>query len=731
MIYTYRGSWSSRQTTYNLILLPLTGHISTLDTPKEFGWGKVPPITIVQDPNALKIIYKTIYKKIIGTIAKQVDELWIATDPDSEGDNIGYEAYLLAIKANSKLKTNVRRIWNSSLTKTEIQRAVLEAESKNYGWDTNLALSVQGRRLTDAWLGFSGTRELTGAARKVKPVKVVSVGRVQLPTLKIIVDRDLEHENHIPQDLWNIIAELNKLVNKNNPKSKFLAKHYLSPLKEESKALEIYDRIKNENEATIEMIKKSTLKKSAPIPLNTTAAISLLSRIYKLKADFVLNILATLYLEGLLSYPRTENSYFKPDFPHNDILTKLQHIPRYKSYIDNLESLDRIRTNGKKKGVEDHDPIHPTGEIPKGENTNIQDIHLKVLETLTRYYIAMFMPDLVTEKTKVDININIEKFISEGNVIIDKGWTEICPWVSPAPTELPFLSNGEKLQINKLTKIKSQTRPKPRWKEFNIIKQMERLRLGTKSSRPEILKVLAERNYVIRNKANELISTPMGRTLINILKPIWPDIVTPTFTRHVEEQMTLVAQGNKPYQELITDLRSKYLSAHQELLKNINQFQTLLKEVDMELFSSSKYKQYNKTNTKRVTPKHSKSDTKTKKSHGPEVICPKCDNGQLIKRTNSQTKESFYGCNAYPNCKYTSPISKSASNKQSKKTTKKSLKKNHNTDKRNISAPIIQENTKCPLCKTGNQLIRINNKTGDKFYGCNNYPSCKWTKSIN
>jgi DNA topoisomerase-1 len=714
MIYTYRGNWNGTKSQYNLILLPLTGHISTLDTPPDFGWNKVPPITIVQDPNALKIIYNSTYRRIIKNYAKQVDELWIATDPDSEGDNIGFEAYNLAVQANSNLKSNIRRVWNSSLTNHEIIRAVTDAESKGFGWDTNLALSVQGRRLTDAWLGFAGTRELTGAARKVHPVKVVSVGRVQLPTLKMIVDRDLEHESHVPHDLFTIQAKLKK----KDSNVEFIAKHILSPMREENKANEIYNNVKSEKQAIVQKIEKKIFRKKPPIPLNTTSAISLISRLYKLKADTALSILSQLYLEGLISYPRTENTYFKPDYPHKDILTKLQKFNSFSSFINKLDNMDTVRTNGKKKGVEDHDPIHPTGEFPKEKDSKLTEIHRKVWETITRYYISLFMTDLVTEKTKVDFKIKNENFFSEGTVLKYKGWTEICPWVEHDEMILPTLVENESVNIIEIKNVKTKTRPKPRWREYTVIKQMERLNLGTKSSRSEILKVLAERKYVLRNNRNELISTEIGRTLIKILEPIWPDIVTANFTRHVEQQMDLVAKGNKLYQDLITQLRTEYLSAHKTLLNNLTQFQASLKLIDPVIFGTSDKFQKFKRSAKQYSEKNSKPDSNTKSSKDSK-ICPRCKTGNLIERMNTTTKEKFFGCSGYPECKYTAPVASSP---------RKTVKNNkiHQSKQFKVKVPDV----KCPKCNTGFQIERLNRKSGSKFLGCSNYPTCTWTKAL-
>ncbi len=408
-IYSYTGTWKGALGTYEVKMIPLAGHISTIDTPEEYGWGKVDPIVIVQDDKALyfKETYK--YKKILNKNANQYDELYIATDPDSEGDNIGLEAYNILIRKNKNFKTNVKRIWNSSLTDIEIKRAFSATERAPLGWDTRLGLSVQGRQIADAWLGFAGTREITQSARKVVPVKVFSVGRVQLPTLKMIVDRDLEHESFVPKPLWN----LNAILQASN-KAEFTATHSKNPFTDEKEIDKVLQSIKNEKIAVVQKVDNFRLNRKPPVPLNTTAALSLLARLFKMKADNALEILSDLYLEGLISYPRTENARFSDTFDHKDITDKLKQSLKYSPLINKIKSTKQVRTNGIQKGVEDHDPITPTGELPALNSTKINKKHLDVLEVITLYYIGLFMDDLVLDKIKATILIKNEVFLAEG-----------------------------------------------------------------------------------------------------------------------------------------------------------------------------------------------------------------------------------------------------------------------------------------------------------------------------
>lgn len=709
MVYSYNGVWQAPLNSYNVTMIPLSGHISRIDTAKDYGWGKTEPINIVKDRKALIFKDDFKYKKILRDKAPHFDELYIATDPDSEGDNIGFEAYNILIKVNPTLKSKVKRVWNTSLTKNEIIRAFNATETQPYGWDTKLALSVQGRQIADAWMGFAGTREITRAARKVLPIKVFSVGRVQLPTLKMIVDRDLEHESFLPTPLWNLQVEFSK--NKEN----FIAIHSRNPFTVETEIDIIYASIMNEKFGIILKNDNTRVKRRPPVPLNTTAALSLLARRFKLKAEKGLSVLSDLYLEGLLSYPRTENSRFSDTFPHHEILTKLENNHVYKTKIQKIKSSTQVRTNGRKKGIEDHDPIHPTGEFSKGSK-KISKLHLEVLDLLSHYYIGLFMDDLIVDKVKGEIGIgkeeNRELFYAEGKTVVQDGWTEAISWQKIKDEKLPPLTVQEQIKIQKIKKLASKTKPKPRYSDAVILKQMERLGLGTKSSRPSILEKLVMRGYIERIKT-QIISQPSGRALIQVLEPIWPDIVTNTFTKEVEANMDEVARGTTSYQGMLDKLRSQYIKYHKLLISNIPKLLIKLQSIDPGLLNAN-------LTTKKKISKKSKTNSKSGFSSGLSITkqknCPLCKTGFIIERENKNKGTSFLGCSRYPNCKWTSSKLHTTPPKPSLATQRSD---GDNTDKE-----------KCPRCNVGLLVKTTHQSKKIPILQCDQAPNCNFKQII-
>lgn len=637
MVYSYTGQWkSSHGELYEITFLPLSGHITTIDTPSGFGWNECSPIDIIQR-KALVIINNKKYISVLRRVIKNMQELWLATDPDAEGDNIAYEAFMIIEKDITKNNIPIRRIWNASLTEKEIIRSFENPKE----WTNNLALAVQGRRITDAWLGFAGTREITKAARRVTRVKVLSVGRVQLPTLQLVVERDLQIENFKPQKRWKLIVDLQS--KRGEP---FTAEYLAGPFIEKEKATKILNIVKEQKDGLIDKIEKRVQTNKPPVPLNTTSAVSLICKIMGITANKALKLMEFLYQASLLSYPRTENRAFKDGFPHSTILKNLKEHTDYEEFIESIRDSKQVKVNGPRKAEEeDHDPIHPTGEtagIGKLDGSQFQ-----VWDILSRHYISLFMENQLIDRADIIILINNEKFWSKGSIVREIGWKKIIYWDKTSDKILPELNEGEKVELIETNLKEYETKPRPRWTDSQLIVAMERAKIGTKSSRPDIISKLESRNYLYRIK-KQLISTDWGRILISTLKPIWPEIVTPQFTAYVEELMNEVAKGKNSYEKMIEELRTTYLELHKKLLTKIPEYQSLLKKSNLNMSDSTKDgKNYSKNNKKASFQNDSSS------------ICPRCKVGSRIKRQNRKTNESFWGCSQYPNCNWTAKIPKS------------------------------------------------------------------------
>ncbi|MHA2328534.1 MAG: DNA topoisomerase [Candidatus Hodarchaeales archaeon] len=673
-LYLRIGLWKGKELTF----IPLIGHITSIDTPKEFGWNKCPPLDIARNPKALVLKTNQTFQRIIRNKAKLADELWLATDPDSEGDNIAFEAYTIAINANPYLKRKTRRVWNSSLTKQEIIRAFQNL----IPWQLYLALAVQGRRMVDAWVGFAGTREVTGAARQVlkQGGVVLSVGRVQLPTLKLIVDRDRERNEFHQKLKYNILADM---LDDSRKEVLVTLKHVKSPFKEKKPVQMILEKIQTATTGIITEFKtwKNTIP--PPRPWNTTDALVLLTKKLKVKAETAMSLLTRLYEKGYISYPRTDNRRFKENFPHNTILSKLKSYTSYKPLLESIADSTQVRSNGRKQGTEDHDPIHPTGEIPT-EDAMITKQHLKAWDYVSRYYIGMFMPNLVQSLGSVKVSIKQEPFNQKYQQILERGWVKAITWKKPKETKVFSFTKSQTVQVRDIRSESFKTKPPPQWNDSSLIRQLEKLRIGTKSSRPEILKKLESRNYIVRQKKTLYESTSIGFAIIQVFEKIWPELVTPIFTRRVEAMMDDVATQKASYENMLESLRQHYIQLHQKLLSQLPELKELLgKEMGIQRAGKSV---------------NSKSNLRTQVE-----VCPLCQEGKLIQRTNYKTKNIFFGCSRYPSCMWTAPSKKISGGRVTPAITTK-----------DIVGP-------CPICEGTLFLKRIKEF---RLVGCSEYPKC-------
>jgi DNA topoisomerase-1 len=250
------------------------------------------------------------------------------------------------------------------------------------------------------------------------------------------------------------------------------------------------------------------------------------------------------------------------------------------------------------------------------------------------------MEDLVQQRGLVKLTIKNEPFSQKYQVTLVFGWTEAMTWKKPRETPVFEFKTGQIVQVQKIRKESFKTKPPNRWGDSTLIRRLEILKIGTKSSRPEIIKKLELRKYIQR-KGTAYESTQTGQNIIRIFDEIWPDLVTPKFTRHVELRMDEVATQKCSYEIMIETIRKEYALLHKKLLARIPDLQTLLKEAFLD------------QNQKTAVKKGKKRKANSKR--GTSYNCPLCKEGNLIQRTNSRTKEKFYGCSRFPICKFTNP----------------------------------------------------------------------------
>lgn len=571
-------------------VLGLKGHVVELDFPRKFSsWTKTNLMDLINS-ELIKVEKEKEIIKVLRNLAKKADRVTIATDYDREGELIGLEAVDIVKSINGDVKVDRARF--SSITREEITKAFLNTEKL----DLNLANSALARQKIDLIWGAVLTRFISLSSGRFGK-DFLSVGRVQTPTLRIIVEREKEIANFNPKKYYEIFLDLG-----------FIAKHPRR-YEEIDSAREVLSKI-----GEFAVVKSFEAKKRSepkPIPFNTTEFLKEASMF--MPPHLAMNIAENLYINGYISYPRTDNTVYPESLNLIRIVEMFKNSEFSKEAIKVLSQEKIVPSRGKKK-TNDHPPIYPTSVAKRSDMTKEEWI---IYELIVRRFLATLAEDSIWEIRKAELESGGVNFIAVGRKILYPGWREIYPYYKTYETEIPSLWVGEKLRIIEKKLEEKETRPPPRFSPATLIKLMEKLNLGTKSTRHEILKKLVSRGYVTGNPYKP---TEIAFSVIEVLRDKAEMITLPEMTAKLEKEMDEIADGIKKEEEVVMESR-KLLEG---ILRGIE-----IKDVSQKL---------------REGVKRSKVIGK----------CPQCGKELVIKK--SKAKKRFIGCKGYPDCTFSLPL---------------------------------------------------------------------------
>ncbi len=666
-------------------IVGLRGHIINLDYSAEFNqWTRLPPRDLIE----IEPCKKVSEKDIAATLKSLVDKnpyLIVATDFDREGELIGVEVINL-IKEYNKNITQIKRAKFSAITGYEITKAFENLTDVDY----NLSNAGEARQVIDLVWGVVLTRFISLTSNRLGK-DFLSIGRVQSPTLAILVEREKEIQNFNPKTFWKIIAKLKK-------DTTFDAVHIEGQIWDEQQAQEIYNKVKDSKQATVIDVKKTVEQERSPAPFSTTTFLQASSYL-GLSAAKAMTVAEELYIAGLTSYPRTDNTVYPSSLNIKGILEKLTHSSFSKEAQEVITNGRTHPTRGKKQTT-DHPPIHPVG-VPVGKKlTSEQE---KVYELICRRFLATLAKDAVSETVDASINISGEEFKTSGYRLIEPNWKKIYTYIKEKRKPLPELNKGEVLPVSKITLKEDKTKPPKRYTQGSLIAKMEQLALGTKSTRHEIINKLYNRKYI---SGSSLIPTSIAIAVIDALAEC--DVVKPKMTSVLEEDMSAIAEGKKTLEATVKESR--------EMLTDV--MKTL--EKDKEKIKAS------------ITSAHMKENRIGK--------CPKCGKDMIIR--SSRKGERFVGCTNFPNCRNAYPLPQKGMITKTDKTCEAcnapiiqvKMKGKKKTEMcLNPRCPKVADGPsdligKCPKC--GSDMIIRTSRNGDTFVGCTNFPRCKNTYSL-
>ena len=585
------------------VVMGLSGHIVTLDFPKAYNnWQKVESrelidADIITTPTHVKIV------SALKKLGKQATRVTIATDYDREGELIGVEALNIIKQVNEDIE--FVRVRYSAITKKEIE----DSFSNPDAIDFNLADAGHSRQVIDLVWGAALTRYLSLAAGRLGKM-FLSVGRVQSPTLALLVDREKERDVFIPEPYWEISAVLNA-----KGKEEFTVNHKTSKFWDEKETEDIVSRIGET--ALVAKIVRSKKTDKPPTPFNTTEFIGAASSIGFTAAN-AMRIAESLYTNGFISYPRTDNTVYPSSL---DLRAQIEIFSKgtFKEYANELLKKEELVPTRGKKETTDHPPIYPASLAKKSE---LNEQEWKIYEMVVRRFFATFADPAEWETMRVKFDISGEEFKANGARLIYPGWRWYYHYNAPEDRLLPELHEGDELKIKEVNVADKETQPPTRYGQGRLIRIMEEMGLGTKATRHEIISKLYSRAYV---HGNPLQPTKTAYAVVEALEKYAPTITKSDMTSKLEEDMDSIAFGNIKEEEVLNESRNMLNSIFSELDDN--------KE--------------NITESLRAGLREDK------------IIgtCSNCGSNLMVRRSKRGSR--FIGCDGYPDCTFSLPLPKS------------------------------------------------------------------------
>lgn len=549
-------------------------------------------------------------------LAKKASAIIIATDFDREGELIGKDAMNLCLEVNENAQ--VFRARYSSFTKQEI------TESFNNLVDVDECLAEAGgtRQDIDLIWGAALTRYLT-LARFAGYGNVRSSGRVQTPTLALIVAKERERMAFVPEDFWVIKATVDsseKTGPTNNSAedcdSVFVAEHNEGHFSQEEKANSAFFAVQNAKSATVADVEKKSRQVAAPVPFNTTSLMAAASA-EGISPARCMRMAESLYMQGFISYPRVDNTVYPKTLNLGEIVSLLSANPAYRPYCQKLLAAGKITATRGKKETTDHPPIYP---VKAATPDDMDASSYKLYNLIARRFLATLSGPATVEGTKITLDIEGESFNKRGDVVVVPGFREIYPYGMKKDETLPSLKAGQVIAVNNVEMTKDQTKPPARYSSGKLITEMEKLGLGTKATRHSIIERLAQVKYIVNDPIEP---TQLGIAVIDALDQFAPHITHPEMTAELEAGMDDIAEGKDTRESVVKSSRDHLASELATLIPNAEAVGNALSDA----VSADAY----------------------------VGKCPKCGHDLQIK-ASAKTRSMFIGCSGWPECDVTYPL---------------------------------------------------------------------------
>ncbi len=633
------------------------------------------------EPDYITIRGKGPVLKEIRQEAKKVDKIYLATDPDREGEAISWH---LANALNIPNETPCRIEFNE-ITKNAIKSAIKKPRKINQ----SLVDAQQARRVLDRLVGYKISPLLWQKVRKG-----LSAGRVQSVATKIIKDREAEIEGFVQEEYWSLTLKTED-KNKTKLEVKFQNdENGNKDLKSEDEVNNILKRIKNKA-LRVTAVKKSEKKRNPYAPFTTSTLQQEASNRLGYSTKRTMSIAQQLYegIElqkegsvGLITYMRTDSTRISEEAK----LSAASYI--MEGFGEGYLGQDQSKKAEKKQIQDAHEAIRPTDVMrsPSSIKSSLTKEQYTLYKLIWERFVASQMAPAVFDTLTIDLEAEGISFRANGSRLKFDGFLKVYSYASVTEdVNLPELKEEDTLKIVKSEPKQHFTQPPARYTEATLVKTMEELGIGRPSTYSPTISTILSRGYV--EKENRYLKpTELGLLVTELLEDYFPDILDINFTAEMEKRLDLIGEGETEWKELISGFYPPFEKMLAFAEKDMEKYD-LVEESD----------EVCKVCNAKMLIKHGRYGKFLACSNYPEcthtepilnkigVKCPECEDGEIIER-RSKKGRLFYGCSTFPKCRFVSwykPLDR-----------------------------------KCPQC--GSVLLHKKNKSGDKIT-CSN-KECKY-----
>jgi len=538
---SYKGVpiYEARRSSERILVCSALGHLYKIDQIEHAKRSEFP---------VWKYTWKPIYQaergrerqerwlSAIAEAAKEAGVFVNACDYDVEGSLIGY--MVLKYCCNGA-DVSARRMKFSTLTHEELRHAY---ENMLPHLDFSLVNAGLCRHEVDWLYGINLSRALTESARKSSGTyATLSTGRVQGPTLRFVVEREEDVATFVPVPHWEIRA-VAEIEGETVP-----AQFELKRLDTKADAERIA-KLVNAKEGLVDEIESSTSELAPPHPFDLSSLQAEAYRCLGMPPRHSLSIAERLYLDALISYPRTASQKLPASIGYRKVLESLAENPTYRQYAMALLKLPSPRPSEGKREDPAHPAVYPTG-VPKKRTLDSKETRL--YDLIVRRFLATFASPSTRENLKVRVNVNGFNFYLRGSHISTTGWVDYYkPYARFEDVTLPPIETGDRAKFVSVSSVEKLSQSPPRYNPSSLLREMERNEIGTKATRAEIIETLARRGYV---KGDRMLATPLGIQVIEVLREYCPRVLDVAFTRELEEMMADIELGKEEKEHVVNE----------------------------------------------------------------------------------------------------------------------------------------------------------------------------------